>query len=110
MQSRLIAGGVAVALLLWSASAGPAALEAQVRRPLAPYPSSGLPVSPFLEGWYDNTADNPNNPDPDAWVGGGSRTADEMAHAWIAVTHLDEEGYEKLLEEREKNKKTTEEE
>ncbi len=63
-----------------------------------------------LKQWYDNTADNPNNPDPDAWVGGGSRTADEMAHAWIAVTHLDEEGYQKLLEEREKKKELTQEE
>ncbi len=64
----------------------------------------------LLKQWYDNTADNPNNPDPDAWVGGGSRTADEMAHAWIAVTHLDEEGYQKLVEEREKKKEMTEEE
>jgi hypothetical protein len=24
-----------------------------------------------------------------------------MSHAWIALTHLDEEGYQKLLEERE---------
>ena len=51
--------------------------------------------------WYDNTAANPNNPDPDQWVADGSRTADEMSHAWIAVTHLDEEGYEELMEERE---------
>ena len=51
--------------------------------------------------WYDNTAGNPNNPDPDQWVADGSRTADEMSHAWIAVTHLDEEGYEELMEERE---------
>ncbi|MDD9895071.1 MAG: hypothetical protein OXU24_04690 [Gammaproteobacteria bacterium] len=54
-----------------------------------------------LKQWYDNTEDNPNNPDPDQWVFGGSRTADEMTHAWIAVTHLDEEGYEKLVAERE---------
>jgi glutamate/tyrosine decarboxylase-like PLP-dependent enzyme len=53
-----------------------------------------------LKQWYDNTAANPNNPDPDQWVFGGSRTADEMTHAWIAVTHLDDEGYEKLLAER----------
>ena len=32
---------------------------------------------------------------------GGSRTGDEMSHAWIAVTHLDGEGYEKLVAERE---------
>jgi hypothetical protein len=57
-----------------------------------------------LKQWYDNTANNPNNPDPDMWVMGGSRTGDEMTHAWLAITHLDEEGYEKLLEER--NEKT----
>lgn len=53
-----------------------------------------------LKQWYDNTADNPNNPDPDQWVVGGSRTADEMTHAWIAVTHLDQEGFDKLVAER----------
>lgn len=54
MQVRLTVSGVAIALLMWSVSAGPTALEAQVRRPLQAYPSSGLPVSPVLEGWYDN--------------------------------------------------------
>ena len=54
-----------------------------------------------LKQWYDNTDNNPNNPDPDLWVMGGSRTADEMTHAWLAVTHLDEEGYQALLAERE---------
>ena len=53
-----------------------------------------------IKQWYDNTASNPNNPDPDLWVYDGSRTGDEMSHAWIAVTHLDDEGYEKLLAER----------
>ena len=56
-----------------------------------------------MKHWYDNTAANPNNPDPDQWVAYGSRTVDEMAHFWLAVTHLDEEGYERLIEER-KNK------
>jgi hypothetical protein len=54
----------------------------------------------IIKQWYDNTANNPNVVDPEMWVDGGSRTADEMSHAWIAVTHLDEEGYQKLLEER----------
>jgi hypothetical protein len=54
----------------------------------------------LLTGWYDNTENNKYNPDPDQWVGIGDRTADEMSHAWIAVTHLDEEGYEQLLAER----------
>jgi len=57
----------------------------------------------IMKQWYDNTAGNPNNPDPDQWVDGGSRTADEMSHFWIAVTHLDDEGYEKLVEERKMN-------
>lgn len=54
----------------------------------------------ILTAWYDNTANNPRNPDPDQWVGAGQRTTDEMSHAWIAVTHLDEEGYERMLAER----------
>ena len=62
-------------------------------------------VTIILTAWYDNTADNPFNPDPDQWVGAGQRTTDEMSHAWIAVTHLDEEGYEKLLAEREEREK-----
>jgi mono/diheme cytochrome c family protein len=54
----------------------------------------------ILTGWYDNTENNRYNPDPDQWVGIGDRTADEMSHAWIAVTHLDEEGMEKIKAER----------
>ena len=56
-----------------------------------------------IKQWYDNTADNPNNPDPDQWVYAGSRTVDEMSHVWIAVTHLDEEGFEALVAERERD-------
>jgi hypothetical protein len=59
-----------------------------------------------ITGYYDNTAANRQNPDPDQWVGPGSRTADEMSHAWIAVTHLDDDGYAKLVAEREQKKKT----
>ena len=55
----------------------------------------------ILTAWYDNTENNPLNPDPDVWVGRGSRTVDEMSHAWIAVTHLDDEGYERLKAARE---------
>jgi mono/diheme cytochrome c family protein len=56
-----------------------------------------------IKQWYDNTADNPNNPDPDQWVYGGSRTGDEMSHAWIAITHLDDEGFAELAAERKEN-------
>ena len=52
-----------------------------------------------MTGWYDNTADNPLT-DSEMFYTRGSRTVDEMSHAWIAVTHLTEEGYEKIVEER----------
>lgn len=50
--------------------------------------------------WYDNTEKNFYNPDPDQWVGVGDRTTDEMSHAWIAVTQLDEAAYQRLLAKR----------
>ena len=61
-----------------------------------------------ITGYYDNTTANKQNPDPDQWVGPGSRTADEMSHAWIAVTHLDDAGYAKMVAERERKRKLTE--
>jgi hypothetical protein len=54
----------------------------------------------ILKQWYDNTTDNPNNPDADMWVVGGSRTGDEMTHAWLAVTHLDDEGFDTMTAKR----------
>ena len=84
----------------WSATWHHSHLYAPEVAPLIP---AGAVI--ILKQWYDNTADNPNNPDPDMWVMGGSRTGDEMTHAWLAITHLDEEGYNKLLEER--NEKDT---
>ena len=76
------------------------------------YEDDAAPLVPkgamlVITGYYDNTAANKGNPDPDQWVGPGSRTADEMSHAWIAVTHLDDEGYAKLVTEREAKKKAT---
>jgi len=59
----------------------------------------------LLTAWYDNTENNKYNPDPDQWVGIGDRTADEMSHAWIAVTHLDEEGYQRILAERQEHRR-----
>ncbi|MDA1372524.1 MAG: hypothetical protein O2971_17430 [Proteobacteria bacterium] len=68
-----------------------------------------LPAGAVLvtKQWYDNTAANPNNPDPDQWVVEGSRTGDEMSHAWIAVTHLDDAGYETLVAERKAQQDST---
>ena len=66
---------------------------------VAPLIPTGAVV--IMKQWFDNTSANPNNPDPDQWVDYGQRTADEMSHFWMAVTHLDEEGYERIVEERE---------
>jgi mono/diheme cytochrome c family protein len=79
----------------WSATWHHSHLYAPEVAPLLP---AGAVI--VLKQWYDNTENNPNNPDPDMWVMGGSRTGDEMTHAWLAITHLDDEGYNKLKEER----------
>jgi hypothetical protein len=50
--------------------------------------------------WHDNTDANPNNPDPDQWVGWGDRTIDEMAHCWVDVTYLEEADFQRLVAER----------
>ncbi len=50
---------------------------------------------------YDNTVDNPNNPDPDQWVFFGRRSADEMGHFHMEVTWLEDEDFERLIAERE---------
>jgi hypothetical protein len=54
-----------------------------------------------ITAWHDNTMENPNNPDPEQWVGWGDRTVDEMAHAWVDVTYLEQEDYESLVAARE---------
>ena len=74
------------------------------------YADDAAPLVPkgavlVVTGYYDNTKENKQNPDPDQWVGLGSRTADEMSHAWIAVTHLDDEAYARLTAERAARKK-----
>ncbi len=53
-----------------------------------------------ITAWHDNTAENPNNPDPEQWVGYGDRTVDEMAHLWVDVTYLQQEEFDRLVAER----------
>ncbi len=66
-----------------------------------------LPQGTVLKvtAWHDNRATNPNNPDPEQWVGYGDRTVDEMAHLWVDVTYLEQEQYEDLHAQREAAKK-----
>ncbi len=53
-----------------------------------------------ITAWHDNTADNPHNPDHEQWVGWGDRTVDEMAHAWVDVTYLEQEDFDKEIAKR----------
>lgn len=50
---------------------------------------------------FDNTADNPLNPDPNQWVVFGRRGPDEMSHMWVGITYLTEEQYEEIRRRRE---------
>ena len=54
-----------------------------------------------VTSWHDNTAENPNNPDANQWIGWGARKVDEMSIAWFDVTYLDQEYFERLVAERE---------
>jgi len=51
-----------------------------------------LPKGSILHviAWHDNTTAKKSNPDPDQWVGYGDRTVDEMAHAWINITYMND--------------------
>jgi hypothetical protein len=69
------------------------------------YADSAAPLLPkgtvlVFTAWHDNTSNNPNNPDPNQWVGWGDRTVDEMAHVWIDVTYLNQTDFDKLLAAR----------
>jgi hypothetical protein len=68
-----------------------------------------LPKGTILKvtSWHDNTAANKNNPDPNQWVGWGDRTVDEMAHAWINITYMSDEDFEKEVAARKAKLSTT---
>ena len=53
-----------------------------------------------VTAWHDNTTANKNNPDPNVWVGYGDRTVDEMAHAWVNVTYMEDKDFEAETEAR----------
>ncbi|HXT72163.1 MAG TPA: hypothetical protein VN700_20575 [Vicinamibacterales bacterium] len=69
------------------------------------YADGAAPLLPkgtvlIFTAWHDNTENNPNNPDPRQWVGWGDRTVDEMAHAWVDLTYLEQEDFDKLVAAR----------
>jgi hypothetical protein len=53
-----------------------------------------------IRAWHDNTAAHKSNPDPNVWVGYGDRTVDEMAHAWVNVTYMNDRDYLEEVEAR----------
>src|SRR4029077_6918193 len=62
------------------------------------YSDDAAPLLPkgtilHLVAWYDNTKGNKSNPDPDQWVGYGDRTVDEMGHAWLNITYLEDNDF-----------------
>ena len=61
-----------------------------------------LPKGTILKitAWHDNTTAKKSNPDPNVWVGHGDRTVDEMAHAWVNVTYMNDEDYLAEVEAR----------
>jgi hypothetical protein len=60
-----------------------------------------------VKSWYDNTSANRANPDPNQWVGYGDRTVDEMGHAWVNVTYMDDTDFAEAVAEREARTETT---
>ena len=54
----------------------------------------------MLTSTWDNTADNPNNPDHRQWVVFGQRGVDEMSHTWLGITYLTDDQFQRLSAER----------
>ena len=65
---------------------------------VAPLLPAGTVV--MVTSWHDNRAENPINPDPRQWIGWGDRKVDEMSIAWMDLTYLDQEYFERLVAER----------
>ena len=71
------------------------------------YEDDAMPLFPkgtvlIVTGVFDNTADNPHNPDPDQWVVRGDRTVDSMCHFRMGLTYFEsEEEFQAAVDERE---------
>ena len=71
------------------------------------YDDDAMPLLPkgtvlIVTSVWDNTVDNPHNPDPGQWVVRGDRSVDEMGHIRFGVTYLSEEEFEEMVAERER--------
>jgi len=71
------------------------------------YEDHAMPLLPkgtvlLVTSVWDNTADNPHNPDPNQWVVRGDRSVDEMGHIRLGATYLSDEEFAVMLEERQR--------
>jgi hypothetical protein len=69
------------------------------------YQDDVMPLLPkgtaiLLTSVFDNTTNNPYNPDPDQWVGQGDRSIDEMSHIRLELTYLSDEDFQRMVDER----------
>ncbi|MGE4055766.1 MAG: cytochrome c [Vicinamibacterales bacterium] len=69
------------------------------------YEDDAMPLLPkgttlILTSEFDNTRANRYNPDPDQWVAGGRRSADEMSHLRLGITWFSDEEFAALVAER----------
>lgn len=69
------------------------------------YTTDAQPLLPagtvlHLINWYNNTASNRLNNDPDNWIGYGQRSIDDMAMAWMTFYNLSQKDFDEQVAER----------
>jgi len=74
-------------------------MRAARRFRVAPLLPKGTMV--IVTSYFDNTENNPGNPDPDQLVVFGRRSVDEMSHLWIGRTFFEQDEFDRLVAERE---------
>ena len=70
------------------------------------YEDDAMPLLPkgtilHITGWFNNSASNPNVPDPRNWSGGGHRSVDQMFINIMQGSYLDDDEFKAALAERE---------
>ncbi|HUA21636.1 MAG TPA: c-type cytochrome [Bryobacteraceae bacterium] len=59
-----------------------------------------------ITSWYNNSANNRFNPDPDNTITYGQRTIDEMGGAWVSYYYLSDQEFQQQLAERKAKQQT----
>ena len=77
------------------------------------YATDAQPLLPagtvlHLINWYNNTASDRLNNDPDNWIGYGQRSIDDMAMAWMTYYNLSEQDFQQQVTERKSKLKSKE--